>query len=180
MRARAYPCSRVIPPLLSLVLSAIVLSSALPADARVGARPPDFTLRSVTGGPWSGTFRLREHLGRRPVVLSFFATWCRPCEVELPLLQRAHERHGDRMKFAAIAIDGPESASGIASMIRRLRVRFPVLHDVDSSVTTRYNPRRAVPFLVMVGRDGRVRHERDGFSVADQRRLPRALDALAE
>ncbi|MCC7539718.1 MAG: TlpA family protein disulfide reductase [Deltaproteobacteria bacterium] len=180
MRARAIPLKRVIPFSLSLALCALVLSAAMPVAARVGARPPDFTLRSVSGGPWRGTFRLREHLGRRPVVLSFFATWCRPCEVELPLLQAAHERHGDDLKIAAIAIDGPESASGIASMVRRLRVRFPVLHDTDSSVTSRYNPRRSVPFLVIIDREGRVRHERDGFSVADQRRLPRALDALVD
>jgi peroxiredoxin len=168
----------------TLVLAGLAAARGLalaPASALAarGARPADFSLRAATGAPWRGTFRLAEHLGRRPVVISFFATWCRPCEAELPALERLRARLSARgLVIVAVAIDGPDSAAQIGSMARRLALTFPVVHDADSRVSARMNPRRLVPFLVLVDRSGRIVREREGFTPADERNLSAEVEAL--
>jgi cytochrome c biogenesis protein CcmG/thiol:disulfide interchange protein DsbE len=161
------------------LLSVATASVVRTAWATPGQRPADFTLRAVAGTAWRGTFRLAEHLGRRPVVLAFFATWCRPCEVELPLLQRQRARFPEAaLALAAIAIDGPETAAQIAGVARRHGLAFPVLHDADSSVSSRLNPQRSVPFLLAIDRRGRVTRERAGFGPEHERTLPAEIEEL--
>jgi thiol-disulfide isomerase/thioredoxin len=153
----------------------------LPARALAtpGARASAFTLRGAPGALWRGVFRMADHLGKRPVALSFFATWCRPCEIELPILDRERARLEPRgLVVAFVAIDGPETAAQIGALARRLSVRGPVLHDADSAVTSRYDPRRVVPFLVLVDRAGRIVREREGWTQEHARTLPGELEAL--
>jgi len=156
----------------------VVAALAVPASATVGSRPADFTLRSPPGTEWRGTFRLREHLGDEPIVVSFFSTWCRPCQQELPILQEAWERHDGDLVIVGVAIDGPQTAARIGPMTRRLDLSLPTVHHRDSSVTARYNPRRALPYTVTIGDDGRIVRERASFTASDRERLPRELDAL--
>jgi peroxiredoxin len=83
-----------------------------------------------------------------------------------------------KLTIVGIAIDGPETAAQIPSVARRLKLTFPILHDADSTVSSRLNPQRAVPFLIAVDRTGRVVHERSGFSPEHQRTLPADIEAL--
>jgi len=144
-----------------------------------GARPSHFSLRAVPGTAWKGTFRLADHLGKRPIVLAFFATWCHPCEIELPVLEALRTRFSESLlTVVAVAIDGPESASQIAPMARKLRLTFPVVHDADSSVSSRMNPQRAVPYLVIIDKTGRIVTEKSGFSPEQQQKLPAQIQDL--
>jgi len=69
----------------SLVLAALVLVGASAfaggpvAEARVGGQPPPFTLPAAVGGPTSQPFSIQPFLGRNPIVILFWATWCQPC-----------------------------------------------------------------------------------------------------
>lgn len=149
------------------------------ARATPGARASAFRLRSVAGTRWRGTFDLAEHLGKRPILITFFATWCRPCEAELPFLQKLHVKHEKQgLVIVAISIDGPESASQIGAMVRRLGVGFPVLHDADSRVSARYNPRNVAPVLVAIDREGRIVHEREDWNATHEKRLSGEIEEL--
>lgn len=160
-------------------LAALVVSGEGASRGTPGARPADFTLRAAPGTSWRGSFRLSDHLGKRPVVIAFFATWCRPCEVELPVLGKIRARFPESdLAMVAVSIDGPESASQIGATARRLRIIFPVVHDADSTVSSRMNPQRAVPFLITVDRKGRIVGERSGFSPEHQKKLPAEIEAL--
>jgi peroxiredoxin len=163
------------------LLAGLVLLAA--GDRRAvsapGKRPADFSLRAVPGTSWRGTFRLSDHLGKRPVAISFFSTWCRPCELELPALGKLRARFPEPdLALVAVAVDGPESASQIAPAARRLGLAFPVVHDADSTVSARLNPRREIPFLILVDHQGRIAVERGGFSAEHLRSLPAEIEAL--
>ena len=156
--------------------SGVFLSSA---EARVGARPPEFTLPAIPGGPVSGRFELGDHLGTDPIVIIFWATWCEPCKQQLPLYQQLHERYAERgLKVIAISMDGPETVSQAAPVVNRLGLTFPVLSDLDTSVTSRLNPRRGAPFTVWIDRRGRIVHEQEGFTLAERDNIARGVSAL--
>ena len=150
-----------------------------PASARVGGRCPPFSLPAATGGPSTSEFRMADHLGQRPVVILFWATWCVPCQQELPFYQSLYTRHRDRgLKVCAISMDDANTLPSSGPMARRLGLEFPVVSDLDTAVTTRLNPRRAAPFSIWVDRSGRIVREREGFSLAERTEIVRGIVRL--
>lgn len=171
---------------LSLVLAALVvvfvsLAALVPARsaARVGARPPSFTLPAVVGGPTRGRFRLDDYLGRAPVVILFWATWCAPCRQEIPFYQSLFVRHhAAGLQVVAVAMDDTSTITQVGPASRRLGVTFPVLSDLDTRVSSQMNPRHAAPFSVWVNRQGRIVREREGFALAERETITREMAEL--
>ena len=163
-----------------LALAAGLFGAAIaPAAARVGGRPPSFTLPAATGGPTQRPFRLGEHLGRRPVVILFWATWCQPCQQELPFYEAQYQRLRARgLRVVAVSMDSQATVMRAGPTARRLGVSFDVVTDVDTRITTQLNPRRAAPFSVWIDRRGRIARESEGFSPAEAGALARGLTEL--
>jgi len=153
--------------------------SAAWAGSKKREKAVAFSLRAVRGAAYRGSFDLAKHLGKRPVLVTFFATWCRPCEVELPFLQKLTTEHPkDAFAVVAVSIDGPDSAARIAPMTQRLGVKFPVVHDADSRVTARYNPRRFAPYLVSIDKQGFIAGKKEGWTPAHGKKLKAHLASL--
>ncbi len=164
---------------LGLGLGGIALGEAPSALARVGGRPQAFELPAVPGGPSSRRFDLSDFLGEKPVVILFWATWCAPCRQELPLYNALWERfHEDGLEVVAISMDSANTLPNAGPMARRLGIGFDVVSDLDTAVTTRLNPRRAAPFSVWIGKNGRIVREREGFSLAERREIVRGIARL--
>lgn len=111
---------------------AAVPPSAEPASAEkagtleAGGAAPDFTLRDASGGP----FRFAEENARKPVLLLFWSVFCEPCRLEMPVLQRLHDRHRDAgLAVVAVAMDGEPLKSAVEGFIRQEGYTFRVLID---------------------------------------------------
>jgi thiol-disulfide isomerase/thioredoxin len=105
----------------------------------VGSPAPDFTLPNLLSNP-AGPLPpvVLDALGkdrRRPVVLNFFASWCRPCRKETPLLAAsaaAEARRGSPVQFIGVAVaDNPAQA---IPFVTKAGVSYPVGADVDLHV----------------------------------------------
>lgn len=152
--------------------------AAGPSTASSGStgRTSDFALRDTDGR----TVRLSDHLGKRVVLLNFWATWCVPCAAELPHLQRLYASQKDRLVVLGIAMDGPESVANVAPQVRRYGLTFPVLLDEETRVVGLYNPKRAAPYSVLIGLDGAVVKTREGYSSGDEAAIEADVMALLE
>ena len=156
--------------------SSVVLAGAsCAAGSAAGARAPEFELASVDGR----VLRLSdETAARRVVVLAFFATWSKPSTSEMPHLERLFERERARgLDVIAVAVDGPETVADVPAFARRNRLTFTVASDADSRVTSAYDPTRAVPFTVVVGRAGDIVLRHEGYNPSDEESIARAADA---
>lgn len=160
------------------VLAFGAASAPLQALAAVGTRASEFTLPAAPGGPTRGRFRLAEHLGQRPVVVLFWATWCQPCTVELQVYQQLYQRYQGRIAVVAIALDGSDSLSEVGPTARALGLSFPVVTDLDTQVTAAYNPRRGLPFSVWIDRTGNVVREREGFAISERGVVEQGIERL--
>lgn len=156
-------------------------SSSLPVQAqgRVGARPPSFMLPFAPGGPSSRNFRMADYIGKNPVIILFWATWCVPCRQELPFYETLYKKHRSKgLKIVAISMDAANTISRVGPAARRLGVTFDVVTDLDTRVTSQINPRKAAPFSIWVDRSGRIVWEREGFAPAEMSAISTRVDQL--
>lgn len=134
--------------------------------------PPDFELDSLNGD----TVRLADLVGKQVVLLDFWATYCDPCLSSMPHLQELYENYAARgFTVLGISIDGPESIANVRSTVARLGVKFPILLDDESRVVAQYNPRTSAPFSVLIGRDGRILVQQEGFTTGNEKALDAAI-----
>lgn len=126
------------------------LPTPIAEAAAVGATAPDFT--AVT--PAGDEIALSDYRGQ-PVAINFWATWCAPCEVEMPALQAATERHSDA-GLAVLAVNAGEGAETVETFMDERGLTFPALLDPDGDVLDLYEV-RVFPTTVWVGADGVVR-----------------------
>lgn len=132
---------------LALVLAAAV-SIALQAGP-IGNAAPSFALRST-----SGALVGLESLRGRVVVLNFWATWCLPCQEEMPALQRIHAELRDRdVVVLGISSEPPALVRRFAS---RRGISFQTLTDVGGAVARTYGV-EGLPVGVVIDRSGTVR-----------------------
>ncbi len=108
----------------------------------------DFSLTSLTGE----TIRLQDLLGK-PVVMNFWATWCAPCELEMPLFQEYYAKYAPELEI--LAINFGEPVTDVQAFVNRLALTFPVLLDPDGKVSDLYRV-RALPVTFFIDREGVV------------------------
>lgn len=115
----------------------------------VGRLAPDFSLPLLDGG----TFTLSEMRGT-PVVLNFWATWCGPCQRELPAVQRAAAHYDDQVVFAGV--DQGETAETVQRYVDKLGLTFAIPMDGDGEVGYQYNV-KGLPTTFFIDGDGVIR-----------------------
>ncbi len=123
---------------------------AAPTVARTGFRAPSFSLATLDGKKVT-----LDGLRGRPVLINFWATWCPPCQAELPALQAASTRYaGDGL--LVVGVDMAESQDTVAAFAQQLGLHFPLALDRDGKVTGQYGV-RGLPTSIFVDRQGVVR-----------------------
>ncbi len=134
-----------------------------------GARAPAFSLeRLAAADPSSsrdaetatgddgreGAHVSLDSLAGRVVLLNFWATWCEPCEQEMPAMERLYRSlPRDRFEMLAISID--DEPSKVAEFVDRYSLTFPILLDPGKQVAERYQT-MGVPESLLVDGSGRV------------------------
>jgi peroxiredoxin len=146
------------------------------AEPESGGEASDFTLTDVDGRSVS----LSDYLGKKAILIDFWATWCKPCIAEMVHLQKIYEAKKDRFVVLAVSIDGPETEAQVAPFVRSKGFTFPVLLDTETRVTSLYNPRRAAPYTVLVDRRGKIVRKREGFNAGDEAQLEADIEAASK
>ena len=157
----------------NLIGAALGLGAGVCSAALTPASPaPDFTLRSMDGQ----NLRLQEQRGR-VVMVNFWATWCGPCQQEMPHLNRLYEKYR-ASGFVLLGVNVDEDTRNAAAVATKMGLKFPVLPDADKRVSKQYDL-SAMPSTVLIDRDGKVRHVhrgyRDGFETMYEKQIRELL-----
>lgn len=136
------------------------------SSSKASEPAPDFDLESVRAGqPRVSLAALRG----KPVVLNFWASWCVPCERELPAFETEHKRVGRRIAF--VGVDGQDSRRNAVALLDKAGVTFPSGYDPNDSVYHDYHL-IGRPVTVFIGPDGHIKGRHAGqLSGAELRRL---------
>lgn len=122
-----------------------------PKRAKIGSVAPDFRLPDLDGKPVA----LSQFRGR-VVVLTFFASWCHPCEQDMPVLEKAQHDNGDRI--AVVGVNYKDFPDDTRDFVKRLGVTFPTLVEdsTDNPVARSYDV-NSMPDTVFIDAQGVVR-----------------------
>jgi thiol-disulfide isomerase/thioredoxin len=140
----------------------------------LGKPAPDVTLKVLEEG--KGEFKLKEHKGEHVVMLDFWATWCGPCVMELPVLSEVAEAYKDK-GVVFCAVNQQEEPAEIRTFLKQKKLTFTVGLDSNGSVGNAYGA-NAIPLLVLIDKKGVVRSVHVGYSPEIKATLKKELDAL--
>jgi peroxiredoxin len=143
-------------------LLALTGAGAAPLTAQdvglsVGAQAPAVTVEDLDGKPVA----LGQYVGREPLVLEFWATWCPLCKALEPALKAAHARYGRTVRFLAIGVGVNQSPASIRRHLAAHPLPFPVLYDSAGAAVRAY----AAPttsYIVVLDKTGKVTYTGTG------------------
>jgi peroxiredoxin len=103
------------------------------------------------------------------VVISFFATWCKPCQEQLPVIERVVASLAGK-GVRGVLVDFGEDVERAALFAQQHRLTLPIIADRFMKIAMRLGVDRSLPRTLVIGRDGNVRtifeHEGDDFEKA--------------
>jgi thiol-disulfide isomerase/thioredoxin len=158
---------------LLLLMSALLLPLAANALARGDAAPDIWGKRMDNGAE----LRLSQLRGK-VVYIDFWATWCAPCRVSMPLIQRMRDDLAGK-GFEVLGVNVDKEADTARKLMQELGVNYPVLRDVGESTYEWYDI-RGMPAAYVVDRKGKVRAIHYGFQKGEFPHMRSEIEKLLQ
>ncbi len=157
----------------TIYLSMLLLLFTLTAFSQ-GRMAPDFVLPDLDGQ----NYQLSEQIGKGPVFINFWATWCIPCRSEMKKLKKIYKKyHKQGVTFLAISIDDPKTMGKVKSFVNTNRYPFKVLLDTNNDVFKLYqgtNP----PLSILIDNDGQIVYTHTGYRKGDEKKVEQKIAEL--
>ncbi len=136
--------------------------------ARIGSRMRDFTLVDMNGKQ----VKLSDYAGR-PVLINAWATWCPPCQAEMPDLNAFYQKYR-ASGLIILGIDAGETRDVVVDFLKKQNISFPILLDSNEALMDSLGI-QDYPTSILVGKDGNIKAIHVGMYTAetlDQEILP--------
>lgn len=141
-------------------------------DPMIGKPAPPLTL-DIMGG---GKLDLANLKGKNVVILDFFATWCGPCRMAMPLVAEVAKQYENKgVLLYAVNLGEPEEK--IKAFLDKAQINVTVALDKDKKAGMDYHA-SSIPRMVIVDKEGIVREAHNGLSPTFKEDLPKELDAI--
>lgn len=136
------------------LLAAIMLTLGLSVLTLVHAQDSkmfDIAVTSVEGK----SITLNDYVGKKPVYLKFWATWCQDCIKQMPHLQQSYETFGNKIEVLAVNIGVNDSAEAIAATQKEFSLTMPIAIDDSGKLAQAFNL-VGTPFHILIDMKGNV------------------------
>ena len=121
---------------------------------KIGSDAPDFSAMPLAEG--SVAKGIADYKGD-VVLLNIWATWCGPCRVEMPSMQRLEKQLGPKgLRIVAVSVDVAGMENAIKQFTEEMQLSFEILHNAPGDIQSIYQT-TGVPETFIIGRDGRLR-----------------------
>ena len=143
-----------------LAASSFIVARPLQAQESgiaVGARAPVVTIHDLDGKPVD----LGKYIGKKPVFLEFWATWCELCEELLPRVNAAQAAYGSKVEFFGVNVTVNQTPARVRRYLEQHKPGFRTLYD-DEGTSTRAYQVPATSYVVIVDRSGKIAYTGSG------------------
>ncbi|MCY0876806.1 MAG: TlpA disulfide reductase family protein [Firmicutes bacterium] len=131
------------------------LGSAAPAQAagflHAGQQAPSFSLLTINHKRIS----LSSLLGKKPIIINAWASWCPPCQQETPEFVKAAKKYGHDITFVGVNLTSIDSVSKARDFAHKYHIPYPILLDTKGTFRQAYTV-IAEPMTFVLTRKGRV------------------------
>jgi peroxiredoxin len=117
----------------------------------VGESPPAVTLESLKGD----SVALSQWIGKKPVLIEFWATWCPICAELLPRMEAAQKKFGDRAEFLVVAVAVNQSKNSVRRHLQRHPMPFTLLWDGNGAAVRAFDA-PSTSYVAVLDAKGRV------------------------
>ncbi|MGH7568601.1 MAG: TlpA family protein disulfide reductase [Gemmatimonadales bacterium] len=138
----------------------------------IGATPAPVTIEDLEGRPVD----LGSYIGKRPVLIEFWATWCPLCAALLPRLEAAHRRFGDRVAFLVIGVAVNQTKNSMRRHQRAHPMSFPMLWDTEGRATRAFQA-PSTSYVVVLDAGGKVVYTGLGEDQDIEQAVQKAVDS---
>ncbi len=156
-----------------LIVSTAAAALLVPQVALAG-KASNFSLRNLSGKSVS-----LDSFKDRVVFLSFWATWCGPCKVEMRHLHGFHQELQEKgLTVLFISIDDARAGMAVKQYVRKNRYQEDLfLLDPQSTAVGLFNPKKTVPFSVLIGRNREIVKVWEGFNPGEEGEVKSVIEA---
>lgn len=140
-----------------ITLGSLLLALSAPLAAqgesgiKVGSKAPVLAVNDLDGKPVD----LGQWIGKKPVVMEFWASWCENCEALLPRFLDARQRTGDKVEYLWINVTVNQTQARVRRYVEQHKIPFRILYD-DQGASTRAYQAPATSYVVIVDQAGKV------------------------
>jgi peroxiredoxin len=136
----------------AVALSAVAYpASAQDSGIEIGTHAPAITLSNTDGVMVS----LADVIGKKPVLLEFWATWCENCRALEPRMMAAHKKYSTQVAFYGIAVAINQTLARVQRYVTQYKYPYPMLWDVKGDAAASYDV-PATSYVVVIDKSGRV------------------------
>jgi thiol-disulfide isomerase/thioredoxin len=143
---------RILAP--GLLLLAFVAPSTVRAQdlgIQLGTKAPAAVVRTLDGK----TADLAQYIGKTPVLMEFWATWCPNCHELEPALLRAAKKYAGKIQFVGVAVSVNETPARVKAFVAKHRLPGDQYFDTEGNATGAYDA-PATSYVVVFDRTGKV------------------------
>lgn len=138
----------------ALVMLAVLPKLVPQVGGKVGRPAPDFALPVAANGLPGSKMSLSELRGR-PVLLDFWASWCGPCAVVAPVVDRVARRY-EKKGLVVMGVNGDDTPEAVRAYATKKKLGYPMVVDASRKAFDAYGV-ASLPSLVVIDREGNVR-----------------------
>ncbi|PID82873.1 MAG: hypothetical protein CSB15_01335 [Clostridiales bacterium] len=129
-----------------------------------GDKAIGFSLKTLADGK---EINLNEYLGKKPIIIKFFASWCGPCRHEIPELKKINDEYEKKgLKVLAVNLTNGDKLENVKALIAENKVKFPVLLDESGKVAISYSI-RSIPVNIFIDKNGIIKNRSEGMLTFD-------------
>ena len=139
--------------------------------ANTGQEAPDFEFHPLEGSP-----RRLSDLRGKPVVLNFFATWCGPCMMEMPHLEKDLWKPLKKEGFVLVAVGREHSETEVKAFRDKNQFTFTFAADPKREIFGKF-AKQSIPRCVLIGKDGHIKFQSIGYAEKEFDTLVQAVKA---
>lgn len=157
--------------LITSVLCFGLIFSLIAQETETVRKAPDFNLENIDGKH----IELAKEIGGGPIIISFWATWCKPCIEELTQYKTILKEYESRgLKIFAISTDNEKTTAKVRPLVKSKGFPFTILLDPNSDVARKYYV-PSVPYMVILDKLGNIVYSHLGYMKGDEIKVKEKL-----